>query len=75
MISLGVAAARWRAIIAEVLSGLTSPVAAAVTPRLEFVVAIASPINWLTCGEIVAGSILRATELTSPPLMPMAAPT
>ena len=75
VISDGVAAARCKAMIAEVLSGLVSPRATEVAPKLSSVLVIASSINCAICGEIDAGSIAFATLLISPPATPMAPPT
>ena len=75
VMSDGIAAARCKAIMADVLSGLVSPIAAGVAPRKVCVWSTASVINCAICGEICAGSIILATFVTSPPLTPIARPT
>ena len=74
MSSFGVAAARWSAIMALVLSGLASPRATLVAPRFDCVISCVREMNCAICGETWAGSSMRATPVTSPPLTPMARP-
>ena len=73
--SMGTEEAFCKAMMAEVLSGLVSPRAASVAPINSLVREMASSINWLTWGEMAAGSMARATLVTSPPLTGMAFPT
>ena len=63
------------AMMALVLSGRTLPRAASVAPENSLVNRTASSMNCPTWGEMAAGSMVRATLPTSPPLTPMAAPT
>ena len=70
----GVAAARCSATMALVLSGLASPSATLVAPRFDCVISCVSEMNCAICGDTCAGSSIRATPLTSPPLTPIARP-
>ena len=72
---MGTEEAFCRAMMAEVLSGRVSPSAASVAPMNSLVRPMASSMNWLTWGEMAAGSMAFATLDTSPPLTGMALPT